>query len=199
VAAPGDALEDWQILTNVAPSLGLPLTYQSSNDVRRALAAGPPGAADPDGLGARVQARRLHRRALDLPASDVPGETQAWLSDDPALLAEVEDALARELGLAPGELLLDFPARASMLGVDLPLLTRSGTVERLTDAGRAGQLGLPRVADELYRSARRLRVFVAEKPRTPLRGVPSLLTIPAAELRGRLDEQSPLLQRSAVR
>ena len=48
-----------------------------------------------------------------------------------------------------------------MLGVDLPLRTRGGTVERLTDAGRAGQLGLPRVADELYRSARRLRVFVA--------------------------------------
>ena len=51
-----------------------------------------------------------------------------------------------------------------MLGVDLPLRTRDGAVERLTDAGRAGQLGLPRVADELYRSARRLRVFVAAAP-----------------------------------
>jgi len=34
-------------------------------------------------------------------------------------------------------------------------------VERLTDEGRAGQLGLPRVADALYQSARRLRVFVS--------------------------------------
>ena len=83
------------------------------------------------------------------------------MADDPDLLERVEDALAREAGLEPGELLLDFPARSSMLGVDLPLRHRGGSVERLTDEGRAGQLGLPRVADELYRSARRLRVFVA--------------------------------------
>jgi hypothetical protein len=61
--------------------------------------------------------------------------------------------------------LIDFPARSSMLGVDLALLTREGRVERLTDAGRAGQLGLPRISQELYRSARRLRIFTA-KPRT---------------------------------
>ena len=154
---------------------------------------------DGNALATAVRARRLHKRALDLSASDVPTETEPWISEDADLLERVENALAMEVGLAPGELLLDFPARSSMLGVDLPLRTRSGTVERLTDAGRAGQLGLPRVADELYRSARRLRVFVAEKPRTPLRGVPSLLTIPAAELRRRLDEQSPLLERSTVR
>ena len=154
---------------------------------------------DGNALAAAVRARRLHKRALDLSASDVPAETEPWISEDADLLERVEDALARDVELAPGELLLDFPARSSMLGVDLPLRTRSGTVERLTDAGRAGQLGLPRVADELYRSARRLRVFVAGTPRTPLRGVPDLLTIPAAELRRRLDEQCPLLERSTVR
>ena len=111
----------------------------------------------------------------------------------------MEDALAREVGLTAGDLLLDFPARSSMLGVDLPLRTRGGTVERLTDAGRAGQLGLPRVADELYRSARRLRVFVAGTPSTDLRGVPELLTLPAAELRRRVDEHIPLLERSTAR
>jgi hypothetical protein len=59
-----------------------------------------------------------------------------------------------------------------MLSVDLPLATRGGRVERLTDEGRAGQLGLPRVADELYRSARRLRVFVARPAsRPPLRAL----------------------------
>ena len=64
-----------------------------------------------------------------------------------------------------------------MLGVDLPLRTRGGAVERLTDAGRAGHLGLPRVADELYRSARRLRVFVSSPPSRalePVRGAPHL-------------------------
>jgi hypothetical protein len=67
--------------------------------------------------------------------------------------------------------LIDFPARSSMLGVDLPLLTRAGTVERLTDQGRAGQLGLPRVADELYRSARRLRIFTAQSRTVDLQQV----------------------------
>jgi anaerobic selenocysteine-containing dehydrogenase len=36
---PGEAVDDWQILTSVAASLGLPFTYASSNDVRRDLAA----------------------------------------------------------------------------------------------------------------------------------------------------------------
>jgi anaerobic selenocysteine-containing dehydrogenase len=42
IAPPGEALEDWQILANVARSLGLTMTYQSSNDVRRAIAAAMP-------------------------------------------------------------------------------------------------------------------------------------------------------------
>jgi HD superfamily phosphohydrolase len=146
-------------------------------------------------LAVAIRARRLHKRALDLSASEVPADVQPWITEDPDLLERVEDALADEVGLAPGGLLLDFPSRSSMLGVDLPLRTRSGSVERLTDAGRAGQLGLPRVADELYRSARRLRVFVAEPPRSPLARLPDLLTLPAAELRRRLDERSPLLNR----
>jgi uncharacterized protein len=154
---------------------------------------------DGNALAAAIRARRLHKRALDLPASDIPSDAQPWIAEDPDLLERVEDALAREVGLAPGELLLDFPARSSMLGVDLPLRTRAGMVERLTDAGRAGQLGLPRVADELYRSARRFRVFVAEPLRAPLAGLPDLLTCPADELKSRLDQESPLLERSTTR
>jgi hypothetical protein len=115
-------------------------------------------------LAGAVRERRLYKRALDLPASDVPGEQQAWVSDDPDQLEEAENAAAEQCGLAPGELLIDYPTRPSMLSVDLPLVTRSGAVERLTDEGRAGHLGLPRVADELYQSARRLRVFVARAP-----------------------------------
>jgi HD superfamily phosphohydrolase len=118
---------------------------------------------DPTGLAAALRERRLHKRALDLPASEVPG-LPAWISDDPDRLEAVEDALAVEWGLAPGEVLVDFPRRSAMLGVDLPLLTRDGTVERLTDAGRTGHMGLPRVAEELYASARRFRIFTA-KPR----------------------------------
>jgi len=42
IAPPGEALEDWQILVNVARSLGLTLPYKSSNDVRRAIVAAMP-------------------------------------------------------------------------------------------------------------------------------------------------------------
>jgi uncharacterized protein len=137
-------------------------------------------------LAEAIRARRLYKRAVDLPASDVPGEAQDWVAEQPELLERVEDALAGQVGLEPGELLLDFPARSAMLGVDLPLRTRGGTVERLTDAGRAGQLGLPRVAEELYRTARRLRVFVASTPRRPLDGLLELLTWPVTEVERRL-------------
>lgn len=150
-------------------------------------------AADPTGLGARVQERRLFKRALDLPASDVPDDVQSWLSDDPDLLERVEDALAVEAGLAPGLLLLDFPERTSMLAVDLPLRTRTGGVERLTNAGRAGQLGLPRVADALYESARRLRVFTEGRATAKLDGLMGLLVLPAGEVAKRLDAGVPLL------
>ena len=148
---------------------------------------------EPQGLASAIRARRLFKRALDLPASDVPAGAQAWVSDDPSLLQRVEDSVASQLGLGPGELLLDFPSRSSMLGVDLPLRTRGGTIERLTDAGRAGQLGLPRVADELYRSARRLRVFVARSPDRPLAGLLELLTWPAEEVARRLADEVSLV------
>lgn len=36
---PGEAVDDWQILTSVGAALGLPLTYKASQDVRAALAA----------------------------------------------------------------------------------------------------------------------------------------------------------------
>jgi hypothetical protein len=106
---------------------------------------------------------------------------------------EVEDAMAAEAGLEPGELLLDFPTRSSMLAVDLPLRTRAGGIEQLTDEGRAGQLGLPRVADELYRSARRLRIFTARPAAAGFSTVPELLRLPAGAVHERLATRRPLL------
>jgi NADH-quinone oxidoreductase subunit G len=43
IAPPGEAREDWQILAGLALSLGLSMPYQSSNDVRAAIAAAMPG------------------------------------------------------------------------------------------------------------------------------------------------------------
>jgi uncharacterized protein len=150
-------------------------------------------ARDQSGLASGIRARRLHKRALDLPASEVPGDVQPWVTSDPDLLERVEDAIAEQVGLAPGDVLLDFPARTAMLGVNLPLRTRSGTIERLTDAGRAGHLGLPRVADELYRSARRLRIFVSSPPSRSLEPVVPLLTWPAEQIEARVAAASSLI------
>ena len=43
IVPPGEAREDWQILANLSKSLGVPLSFASSGDVRRALAAAMPG------------------------------------------------------------------------------------------------------------------------------------------------------------
>lgn len=149
---------------------------------------------DPTGLARAVHERRLHKRALDLAAADLPADIQPWLSEDPALVEQVEDALARELGLPVGGLLLDFPSRPSMLAVDLPLRTRSGRTERLTDAGRAGQLGLPRVAEELYQTARRFRVFTAGRTEdTRVSRVLAVIRRAGDDLRARATRGAPLL------
>ncbi|HET6798789.1 MAG TPA: HD domain-containing protein [Gemmatimonadales bacterium] len=148
---------------------------------------------DHNRLAIAIRARRLFKRALDLPATDVPGDVQPWVSNDPDLLESFEDAIAAQVGLEEGDVLLDFPARTAMLSVNLPLRTRSGTIERLTDAGRAGHLGLPRVADELYRSARRLRIFVGTPPRRSLDWVLELLTWPADQIRNRLTHSRSLV------
>ncbi|HEY3933156.1 MAG TPA: HD domain-containing protein [Gemmatimonadales bacterium] len=126
--------------------------------------------ADPTGLTEALRQRRLYKRALDLAASDVPDRIAAHpMWHDLALRREIEERAATALGLPPHGVLIDFPERESMLSVDLPLRTGTGAVERLTDAGRTGALGLPRIAGELYRSARRLRVFTRE-----VREIPSM-------------------------
>jgi hypothetical protein len=50
-----------------------------------------------------------------------------------------------------------------MLGLDIPVLRRSGQVEQLTSQGWPGSINLPTLSEELYLSARWMRVFVAER------------------------------------
>jgi uncharacterized protein len=148
---------------------------------------------DRNELAGAIRARRLYKRAVDLPASEVTATPREWIAEDPELLERVEDALAEEVGLLPGELLLDFPSRHDMLGVDLPLRLRDGSVERLTDEGRAGHLGLPRIAQELYRSARRLRAFVARPVGSSLEGIAGLVEQEGEEVRERLERGRKIL------
>jgi len=179
--------------------------------VRRALAAGrlePEAVAlatddglvhelmqeDATGLARQLRERRLAKRALDLPAAELPADARSWPAEDPDLLEQVEDRLARAVGLEPGELYLDFPAKPDMLALDLLLVERDGTVTPLAGAEATRHLGLPRVAAELYRSARRLRVFVLGAASVPAQAIVELVTLPREEVAARVAGESPLLR-----
>lgn len=126
-------------------------------------------------LLAAIRERRLYKRALEVPAFALGDYDLEWLADDRARIRQAEDALAASLGLKSGELLLDFPRKERMLGLDLPLEAKDGRVLRLTDAGLAGTLNLPILGEQLYQSARWLRVFTAERRAVPLADVLSVL------------------------
>ena len=149
---------------------------------------------DTTGLARRLRERRLAKRALDLPATELPAATPGWPGEDPDLLEQVEDRLALELHLEPGELFLDFPAKADMLALELPLVKRDGTVTHLAGAAAAAHLGLPRVAAELYRSARRLRVFVLRDVAVPAHAIVDLVMAPREEVAARVAADRALVR-----
>jgi hypothetical protein len=132
-----------------------------------------------------LRERHLYKRAFECSAAEL-GSGGEWLATDRALTVAVEDALARELGLAPGDILLDYPEKPQMLGLDIPVLRREGGVRRLTAAGWPGAVNLPTLSDELYRSARWLRVFVARRVTLSGERLLSLLRQSPEEIRERL-------------
>lgn len=129
----------------------------------------------PSELLDRVRTRRLYKRAMECPAAELADRDLEWLAEDIDRTRRTEEALGARLGLAPGELLIDYPRKERMLGLDLPIAERDGTVHRLTDAAIAGAINLPVLAEELYRSARWLRVFTAERRSIPRADVLSAL------------------------
>jgi HD superfamily phosphohydrolase len=117
----------------------------------------------PTPLLVALKERRLYKRAAEWPAAELDDDKVEWIATDRKRVAETENELAKELGIAPGELLLDYPAKTQMLGLDIPVLRRSGKVERLTGEGWIGTINLPSLSEELYKSARWLRVFTARR------------------------------------
>jgi HD superfamily phosphohydrolase len=136
-------------------------------------------ASDRTGIARALRERRLYKRALEVVPGELGGTVPAFVWEGGERLRQAEDALARRCNLAPGGLLIDFPHKTAMLGLDLPIARRDGSVERLTDSGWPGRMDLPRMAEDLVESARRLRVFVARP-----------VTISAADLRAALGSAS---------
>jgi HD superfamily phosphohydrolase len=117
----------------------------------------------PTPLLVALKERRLYKRAAEWPAAELDADAFEWIASDRNRGAEAENLLAAELGLAEGQLLLDYPVKTQMLGLDIPVLRRSGKVEHLTGEGWIGTINLPSLSEELYKSARWLRVFTAER------------------------------------
>jgi uncharacterized protein len=143
----------------------------------------------PSSLLEALRRRRLYKRALEWPAADLPDGAGEWVATDRGLAVAAENYLADRIGVPRGALLLDYPAKTQMLGLDIPVRRRSGAVERLTTAGLNGSINLPSLSHELYQSARWLRVFTAHRIASPHPGlrpvdILALLSGPAERVRG---------------
>jgi uncharacterized protein len=144
-------------------------------------------------LLAALRGRRLYKRAFECPAAELADGIAEWIADDPSLTATVEDALAKELGLEPGALLLDYPTKTQMLGLDIPVKRRDGGVRRLTAEGWEGSMNLPKLSEELYRSARWLRVFTRTRMTVDRSRVMRLASMSADDVRSTIREGRLLL------
>ncbi|MBA3645260.1 MAG: HD domain-containing protein [Gemmatimonadaceae bacterium] len=119
--------------------------------------------AGPNALLTALKSRRLFKRAAELPATALDPEIADWVCASRANVRATEEALAHELKLPVGSVLIDFPEKTQMLGLDIPVCRRGGKVERLTGTGWTGSINLPTLSEELYNSARWFRIFSAER------------------------------------
>jgi HD superfamily phosphohydrolase len=147
----------------------------------------------PSAMLSALRERRLHKRALEVPAGELGAGASEWIAEDRALVVAVENALAREIGAEPGAVLLDFPAKTQMLGYDIAVVRRSGAVERISADGWAGAINLPKLSEELYRSARWLRVFTAAGITIHGNALLDLVQMSADQLRAKIRHGGPLL------
>jgi uncharacterized protein len=143
------------------------------------------------GVGALVSAlhrRRLPKRLAEVVAAELLPEVGGWVRTETPLKRAVEARLAEELGVEGGAVFLDYPEKPGMFRLDLMVRRRSGEVFRLGPGGRAGLMGLPRIADELYRTARVLRLFTLATParRPDAAALAALVALPEAEVEARL-------------
>jgi NADH-quinone oxidoreductase subunit G len=73
---PGDAMEDWQIVVNLAHSLGVPFTYADASQVRSDIAAQLPGVKELEGIATLAFGRAMPARTW-LEGSN-PSERWKW-------------------------------------------------------------------------------------------------------------------------
>jgi len=161
----------------------------------------PDGSHDPASAIGRTAAllealthRRLPKRVIELTGDSLPDRVSSWTSDRPDLVTRLEDRLAGEWGLGPGEVTIDHPSQPGMLEINLLLVRRDSTVQRLTARGARGILDIPRLGRSLYHSARVFRVFAAAPvPRRDPGPLLELIEATPDDVQGRLDDPEPIL------
>lgn len=116
-----------------------------------------------NGLLGALRERRLYKRALEISSNDIPDGQGDWIAEDYERVVKAEDEIAKELGLKAGTVLLDYPAKTQMLGLDILVVRKGGAVERLTETGWPGTVNLPSLSEQLYRSTRWLRIFTKDR------------------------------------
>ncbi|MEP6492178.1 MAG: HD domain-containing protein [bacterium] len=151
------------------------------------------GERAPSPLLRSLRERRLYKRAFESPAAQLDPDVGEWIADDRSLTIAVENALAAELGLEPGELLLDYPVKTQMLGLDLLVQRPYGEVRRLTASGWEGAINLPKLSEEFYQSARWLRVYTRERRAIPRDAVLALVSRSPEEIRSAMANGERLL------
>ncbi len=150
-------------------------------------------AMDDNVIAMRLRRRHLYKRVADIAGEDAPSGAGDWVADHPDLTELVENQLARELGVGAGELLLDFPAKATMLEVDMPMLGSDDSIQPLDAMQQTGHLGILHMADALHAKARRLRVFAATSCDVDVRSLLGVIERTAGEIAGDLDAERGLL------
>jgi HD superfamily phosphohydrolase len=56
-----------------------------------------------------LKERKLYKRAAEWPAAELDADAIEWIATERNRVTETENALAKQFGLVPGELLLDYP------------------------------------------------------------------------------------------
>lgn len=141
--------------------------------------------------------RRLPKRVAEWSGDELPEEVAPWVYADPRVRSDVEDRLSRDLGLEPGDLFLDYPAKPGMMALEILVERREGDVLRLTSTGWAGLIDLPRLGRDLYNSARVLRALAFPQLDIDRERLLTLLTLPRDGIDALLRERRPLLEAAA--
>jgi hypothetical protein len=127
-----------------------------------------------------LRQRRLPKRALELTAADLTDkQVEDWVVSGSSRKRDIEDDLALDLDLEPGEVVIDFPAKKAMFQLNVLVERRDGQIQRLGAGGLPGLLDLPRLADNLYTTARVLRVFTFEQRSIKADDIIARITRPA--------------------